>query len=67
MAEAFSDYATEQQRCHLHIKLDLYHMMYQDGGRYKDSKPIQDALAGVLAIDLPQDDFKRFPSRKRVI
>ena len=46
----FADYATEQQRCHWHIKRDLYHMMYQEGGRYRDSKPIQDALAGVLAI-----------------
>ena len=35
-------------------------MMYQDGGgRYKDSKPIQDPLAGVLAIELPQDDFQK--------
>ena len=30
----------------------LYHMIYQDGGRKNDSKPIQDALAGVLAIEL---------------
>ena len=65
LAEAFADYATEQQRCHWHIKRDLYHMMYQDGGRYKDSKPIQDALAGVLAIDLPQDDFQKVSEQKK--
>ena len=40
-------------------------MMYQDGGRYKDSKPIQDALAGVLAIDLPQDDFQKVSEQKK--
>ena len=34
LAESFADHATEQQRCHWHIKRDLYHMMYQDGGRF---------------------------------
>ena len=67
LAESFADYATEQQRCHWHIKRDLYHMMYQDGGRYRDSKPIQDALAGVLAIELRRMIFKRFRNRKRAI
>ena len=65
LAEAFADYATEQQRCHWHIKRDLYHMMYQDGGRYKDSKPIQDAIAGVLAIELPQDDFQKVSEQEK--
>ena len=65
LAEAFADYATEQQRCHGHIKRDLYHMMYQDGGRYRDSKPIQDALAGVLAIELPQDDFQKVSEQEK--
>ena len=36
--------------------------MYQDGG---DSKPIQDALAGVLTIELPQDDFQKFFEQKK--
>ena len=65
LAEAFADYATEQQRCHWHIKRDLYHMMYQDGGRLKESKPIQDALAGVLAIELPQDDFQKVSEQEK--
>ncbi len=32
--------------------------MHPDGGRKVDSKPIQEALAGALAIELPQEDFK---------
>ncbi len=32
--------------------------MYQDGGRKADSKPIQDALAGAWAIELPQEDLQ---------
>lgn len=63
LSEAFADYASEQQRCHWHINRDLYHAMYQDGGRKSDSKPIQDALAGALAIELPQEDFQ-FVSEK---
>ena len=58
LSEAFAEYASEQQRCHWHIERDLYHAMYQDGGRKMDSQPIQEALAGALAIELPQEDFK---------
>ena len=57
-----ADDAAEQQRYNWHIRRDLYPMMYQNGGRYKNSKPIQYALAGVLAIELPQDDFQKFPT-----
>ena len=58
LSDAFPEYALEQQRCHWHIELDLYYAMYQDGGRKVDSKPIQEVLAGALAIELPLEDFK---------
>lgn len=58
LSEAFAQYVSEQQRCHWHINRDLYHAMYQDGGKKADLKPIQDALAGALAIELPHDDFE---------
>jgi hypothetical protein len=57
--EAFAGYVEEQQRCHWHIKQDLYHAMHQDGWTMKDSNPLQDGLAGVLAIELPEQDFKK--------
>lgn len=59
LAEAFAEYVEEQQRCHWHIKRDLYHAMHQDGGTIKDSKPLQDGLSGVLAIELPKEDFQK--------
>lgn len=65
LSEAFAEYASEQQRCHWHINRDLYHAMYQDGGRKADSKPIQDALAGALAIELPQEDFKYVSEKEK--
>ena len=58
LSEAFAEYASEQQRCHRHLECDLYHAMYQDGERKVESKPIQGALAGALAIELLQEDFK---------
>jgi len=59
LAEAFAGYVEEQQRCHWHIERDLYHAMHQDGGTIKESKPLQNGLAGVLAIELPKEDFKK--------
>jgi len=65
LSEAFADYASEQQRCHWHINRDLYYAMYQDGGKKTDSKPIQDALAEALAIELPQEDFKYVSEKEK--
>ena len=57
IASAFVDMVDEQQRCHWHISRDLYHTMWQNGGTVKESKPIQKALSGLLAIELPVEDF----------
>ena len=65
LAEAFVDYVDEAQRCHWHLPRDLYHMMYQDGAKKADTKPLQDALAGALAIELPQEDFKKVSEQKK--
>lgn len=65
LSEAFAEYVSEQQRCHWHLPRDLYHMMYQDGARKKDTKPLQDALAGALAIELPAEDFKKVSEQEK--
>lgn len=58
LADSFADYVDEQQRCHWHLPRDLYHMMYQDGARKAEAAPLQEALAGALAIELPKEDFQ---------
>ena len=58
IANAFADMFDEQQRCHWHITRDIYHAMWQNGGTVKESKPIQKALTGILAIELPEEDFE---------
>ena len=57
ISEAFTDMVDEEQRCHWHLSRDLYHTMWQDGGTVKESRPLQKALAGVLAIELPKEDM----------
>ena len=65
LAEAFAEYASEQQRCHWHITRDLYHAMHQNGGTSSDYRPIKDALAGVLAIELPKEDFQMVSEQEK--
>jgi len=65
LAEAFAEYASEQQRCHWHITRDLYHAMHQDGGTSADYRPLKDALAGALAIELPQEDFQTVSEQEK--
>ena len=58
IAHAFVDMFDEHQRCHWHISRDIYHAMWQNGGTIKDSRPIQKALTGIMAIELPKEDFE---------
>lgn len=46
------------QRCQWHVVHDTYHTMWQDGGRIKEIKPVQNKLKQILAIELPKDDFE---------
>lgn len=59
LAEALSKHASEHQRCHWHLVHDTYHAMWQDGGRVKDARPVQDALKTIFAIELPEENFQK--------
>ncbi len=69
LSEAFAEYVSEQQRCHWHIPRDLYHMMYQDGARKKDTKPLQYRFAILeivkIALIIPEGDIHRSPRQRR--
>lgn len=65
LADAFCEYASEQQRCHWHIDRDLYHALWQDGAGNKVSKPIRKDLRGVLAIELPEEDFQKVEESRK--
>ena len=59
LAEAFVDAVEFQQRCHWHTVKDLYHTIWQDGGKVNTARPLQEGLAGALAIELPKEDFEK--------
>lgn len=65
LAEAFSDAVEFQQRCHWHTVNDLYHAMWQDGGKKISARPLQEGLAGALAIELPGEDFEKVPESEK--
>ena len=65
ITNAFIDMVDEQQRCHWHIPRDIYHNMWQNGATMKDSRPIQKALAGVLAVELPKEDFEAVSEQEK--
>ena len=60
-----SEHVDYVQRCHWHIVRDLYHAMWQDGGKVDKSRPLQKCLAGVLAIDLPEEDFNKVTEKEK--
>lgn len=59
LAESLSQHFSDQQRCHWHLVRDTYHFMWQNGGTLKESKPVQDTLKAILAIELPKEEFKK--------
>jgi hypothetical protein len=59
LADAFSEQVELEQRCHWHVVRDLYHCMHHDGAPLSKTKYLQKGLAGVLAIELPEEDFKK--------
>ena len=65
LADSLSEHVDYVQRCHWHIVRDLYHAMWQDGGRIDKSRPLQKCLAGILAIDLPEEDFNKVTEKEK--
>jgi hypothetical protein len=59
LAEAFAEQVEFEQRCHWHVVKDIYHFMHPDGAKLETTKRVQKGLAGVLAIELPEEDFRK--------
>ena len=65
LADAFAEYVAEIQRCQWHTERDLYHAMRQDGGNTEKARPYQKKLAGIMAIELPKEDFQNVAEEDR--
>jgi hypothetical protein len=45
------------QRCTWHAPRGLYHAMWEDGHGKKDSRPHQEELAKIVAVEIPEGDY----------
>ncbi|MFH2047798.1 MAG: hypothetical protein ABIK92_21945, partial [Pseudomonadota bacterium] len=50
--------AAESQRCTWHGPRGLYHSLWQDGLKKKDSQPETDKIKHLIGIELPEGDFE---------
>lgn len=48
----------ESQRCTWHAPRGLYHSLWQDGLKKKESQPETDKIKGLIGIELPEEDFE---------
>ena len=56
LAESFAEQAEFEQCCYWHIGRDTYHVMHADGADLGTIKTVQKGLAGILAIELPEEE-----------
>ncbi len=49
---------TDPQRCTWHAPRGLYHALWEDGLRKKDSKPEMNKIKQLIGIELPETDFQ---------
>ena len=54
----FLSQVTETQRCTWHGPRGLYHSLWEDGLKKKDSQPQIDKLKHLIGIELPQTDYE---------
>jgi hypothetical protein len=56
--DSFLSDIAESQRCAWHGPRGLYHSLWEDGVRKKDSQPHTDKLKHLIGIELPQSDYE---------
>ena len=54
----FLAHTAESQRCTWHGPRGLYHALWEDGVRKKDSQPEIDKITHLIGIELPEGDFE---------
>lgn len=59
LAEGLAHLVNEQQRCHWHMVHDLDYTMWQESASKEERRSTQKQLAGILGIELPEEDFEQ--------
>lgn len=50
--------AAESQRCTWHAPRGVYHALWEDGLKKKDSKPVTDKIKQLIGIELPEGEYE---------
>ena len=59
LIESLGKLCDDQQRCHWHAARDLNYTLWQDKAPLTQRKQTQQELAGIIGIELPEDDFEK--------
>jgi hypothetical protein len=59
IAESFGQLSNSHQRCHWHCIQDLNYTMWQDKAGKVERRQTQKKLAGIIGIEIPEEDFEK--------
>jgi hypothetical protein len=59
LAEALAALVEQAQRCHWHAAHDVNYEMWKDKAPLDERKAMQPRIAGLIGIELPEDDFEK--------
>jgi hypothetical protein len=59
IAESFGQLCNSHQRCHWHCIQDLNYTMWQDKAGKVERRQTQKKLAGIIGIEIPEEDFEK--------
>ena len=59
LIESLGKLCDDQQRCHWHGVRDVNYTMWQDNAPLNERKETQQELAGIIGIELPEEDFDK--------
>ena len=62
----FLSEVAESQRCTWHGPRGLYHALWEDGVKKKDSQPETDKIKHLIGIELPEGDFEILKEKDKV-
>lgn len=65
LAEALAGLAKGEQRCHWHLVRDLGYTMWKEEAPKSERDAMSERLAGVIGIELPEEDFERVSEKDR--
>jgi len=58
LAEGLSSFFNDHQRCHWHATRDLDHTLWEDGVSKDERRKLQEDLALVLGVEIPNEDIE---------